>query len=200
MAFEIHLPQRVRLRVFEADIWCGGAAGFSADAAMAAQDAVDRARGEDDAAVAAQDVGDLARAPDGMVIAHGEDARFLRLRGALGAVLRTTGALVHVIAGQALVDGLAADAETARQCADVGAGLAGEGIVVSNRNETRRRAEDSMFNTARRANTVSFLFEAAITSSMRCSFTVRVLQGMGFSVSWDGGSVTYVFAHRYLCV
>lgn len=36
---------------------------------------------------------------------------------------------------------------------------------------------------------------ARVTSSMHCSFTVWVLQGMSFSVGWDGVSVTHLFAH-----
>ena len=65
-----------------------GTAGLRTDAAIAAQDAVDRARREDDAAVAREDVGNFARAPGGMVIARGEDTGFLGLRSArLGLLL-----------------------------------------------------------------------------------------------------------------
>ena len=43
-------------------------------------------------------------------------------------------------------------------------------IVVSNRAETRRRAEDSTDSTARRANTVSVLFETTIKQVRRFAF------------------------------
>ena len=39
-------------------------------------------------------------------------------------------------------------------------------IVVSNRTETRRRAEDSTDSTARRANTVSVLVETTIRKNL----------------------------------
>ena len=61
-----------------------------------------------------------------MVIARGEDTGFLGLRSALGAVLRTAGAVVHIVAVEPFVDGFTADAEAAGKLADVGAGLAGE--------------------------------------------------------------------------
>ena len=60
VAFEIHLPQVVGKRMLEALPRSRGTAGFNADAAIAAQDAVDRARREDDAAVAREDVGNFA--------------------------------------------------------------------------------------------------------------------------------------------
>ena len=85
IAFEIHLPQVVRKQMLETLPRSRGTAGFNADAAIAAQDAVDRARREDDAAVARENVGNFARAPGGMVIARGEDTGFLGLRSALGA-------------------------------------------------------------------------------------------------------------------
>ena len=72
-AFEIHLPQVVGKRMPETLPRSRGTAGLRADAAIAAQDAVDRARRKDDAAVAREDVGNFACAPGGMVITCGED-------------------------------------------------------------------------------------------------------------------------------
>ena len=68
VAFEIHLPQVVGKQVLETLPRSRGTAGLRADAAITAQDAVDRARRKDDAAVAREDVGNFARAPGGMVI------------------------------------------------------------------------------------------------------------------------------------
>ena len=45
----------------------------------------------------------------------------------MGLVLRTAGAVVHIVAVEPFVDGFTADAEAAGKLADVGAGLAGEG-------------------------------------------------------------------------
>lgn len=117
VAFEIHLPQVVRKRMLKTLPRSRGTAGLRADAAIAAQDAVDRARRKDDAAVTREDVGNFARAPGGMVITYGEDTGFLRLRSALGAVLRTAGAVIHIIAVEPFVDGFAADAEAAGKLA-----------------------------------------------------------------------------------
>ena len=65
VAFEIHLPQVVGKQMPEALPRSRGTAGFDADAAVAAQDAVDRTRREDDAVLAREDLGDLARAQAG---------------------------------------------------------------------------------------------------------------------------------------
>ena len=45
----------------------------------------------------------------------------------MGLVLRTAGAVVHIVAVEPFVDGFTADAEAAGKLADVGAGLASEG-------------------------------------------------------------------------
>ena len=58
-----------------------------------------------------------------MVVAHGEDTCFLRLRSALGA----TGTLVHIVAVEPFVVGFTADAEAKGKLAEVGLWLAGEG-------------------------------------------------------------------------
>ena len=127
VAFEIHLPQVVRKRMLEALPRSRGTAGLRADAAIAAQDAIDRAGRKDDAAIAREDVGYFARAPGGMVIARGEDTGLLGLRSALGAALGTAGAVIHIVAVEPFVDGFTADAEAAGKLADVGVWLAGEG-------------------------------------------------------------------------
>ena len=127
VAFEIHLPQVVGKRMLETLPRSRGTAGLRTDAAIAAQDAVDRTRREDDASVAREDVGNFARAPGGMVIARGEDTGFLGLRSALGAAFGTTGAVVHIVAVEPFVDDFTADAEAAGKLADVGFWLAGEG-------------------------------------------------------------------------
>ena len=116
-----------------------------------------RTRRKDDAAVTTQDMGDFARAPGGMVIARGEDTGFLRLRSTLGAVLRTAGAVVHIVAVEPFVDGFTADAEAAGKFADV---------------DARFASEDNGFCT---------LFFHGEGSPRH-----------GFSVGWDGVSVTHV--------
>ena len=60
VAFEIHLPQVVRKQMLETLPRSRGTAGLRTDAAIAAQNAVDRARREDDVAVAREDVGNFA--------------------------------------------------------------------------------------------------------------------------------------------
>ena len=127
VAFEIHLPQVVRKQMLETLPRSRGTAGFNADAAIAAQDAIDRAGRKDDAAIAREDVGYFSRAPGGMVIARGEDTGLLGLRSALGAALGTAGAVIHIVAVEPFVDGFTADAEAAGKLADVGVWLAGEG-------------------------------------------------------------------------
>ena len=126
VAFEIHLPQVVGKRMLETLPRSRGTAGFNADAAIAAQDAVDRARRKDDAAVAREDVGNFVRPPGWMVVTRGEDTVFLGLKSALGAAFRATGAVVHIVAVEPFVDGFTADAEATGKLADVGLWLAGE--------------------------------------------------------------------------
>ena len=57
VAFEIHLPQVVGKQMLETLPRSRGTAGLRADAAIAAQDAVNLARRKDDTAVAREDVG-----------------------------------------------------------------------------------------------------------------------------------------------
>jgi len=92
-----------------------------------------------------------------MVITCGDDTGFLRLRSTLGAVLRTAGAVVHIVAVEPFVDGFTADAEAAGKFADVDARFASEG------------------------NGFCTLFFHGEGSPRH-----------GFSVGWDGVSVTHV--------
>ena len=96
-----------------------------------------------------------------MVITCGEDTGFLRLRSTLGAVLRTAGAVVHIVAVEPFVGGFTADTEAAGKSADVGLCLVGKG----------------------------------------CEFYTLFFHGEGsprhgFSIGWDGVSVTHVSARE----